>query len=147
MWSIWLIAAAVFLVGEILTEGFLLLWFAIGALIGMILSFFIPNIIIQFAIFLIISFLLLCFTRPLTKKFLSSKSKRQSNVHSLINQTAYVIETIDSKNGTGKIKINGEVWKAITNTDDVINEGEEIIIKAIDGVKLIVSKAKATSLV
>lgn len=141
MWSTWLIAAAIFFIGEVLTEGFFLLWFAIGALIAMIISFFVPSVIVQSIVFLVISFLLLCFTRSLTKKFLSSKNKTQSNVYSLINEKAYVIETIDAKQGSGKVKVNGEVWKAIVDSNDiVISEGEEVIIKAIDGVKLIVSQ-------
>ena len=107
----------------------------------MILSLFIPNVIAQFVVFLIISSLLLFATRPLTKKFLESKSKVQSNVYSLIDQTAQVIETIDSKQGTGKVKINGEVWKAITESNDIIiSEGEDVLVQKIDGVKLIVKQ-------
>ena len=141
MWSIWLIAAAIFLIGEMSTEGFLLLWFAIGSIIAMILSFFVSNEIIQFAIFLLVSTILLFATRPLTKKFLESKSKVQSNVYSLLDKTAHVIETIDSKKGTGKVKINGEVWKAILEDNDIIiSEGEEVVVGRIDGVKLIVKQ-------
>lgn len=141
MWSIWLIAAAVFFIGEMSTEGFLLMWFSIGSLVAMIVSFFTANIIIQFTLFLIVAFILLCATRPLAKKFLESKSKVESNVFSLINQTALVIETIDSKKSTGKIKINGEVWKAISEERDIIiSENEEVVIQKIDGVKLVVTK-------
>ena len=141
MWSIWLIAAAVFLIGEMATEGFLLLWFSIGALVAMIVSFFTASIVVQFVIFLIVSFILLCATRPLAKRFLESKSKVESNVFSLIDQTALVIETIDSKQSTGKVKVNGEVWKAISEERDInIPEGEEVLVKKIDGVKLIVEK-------
>ena len=141
MWSIWLIAAAVFLIGEMATEGFLLLWFSIGALIAMIISLFTASIVVQFIVFLVLSFILLCATRPLAKKFLESKSKVESNVFSLIDQTALVIETIDSKQSTGKVKVNGEVWKAISEERDInIPEGEEVLVKKIDGVKLIVEK-------
>jgi membrane protein implicated in regulation of membrane protease activity len=31
-WIIWLIVAALFLVGEVLTTGFFLLWFGVGAI-------------------------------------------------------------------------------------------------------------------
>ena len=36
MWLVWLIIAGVLFIGEILTSGFLLLWFAIAAVIAML---------------------------------------------------------------------------------------------------------------
>jgi len=141
MWSIWLITSIIFLIGEMFTTSFFLLWFSIGALIAMLISFFIESWIIQFSIFLAISFLLLCLTRPLTKKLLESKSKVESNVYSLIGKKALVIEPINKMQSTGKVKVNGEVWKAIIESTEItIPEGEEVVINAIDGVKLIVSK-------
>ena len=65
MWKIWLVLAGIFLIIEIINMGFLVFWFSIGALIAMIASFFIDNVIIQSTIFLISSTILLFATRPL----------------------------------------------------------------------------------
>ena len=46
MWTIWLIIAGIFFVGEIMTVGFLLFWFGFGSLVAMIVSFFTDNFII-----------------------------------------------------------------------------------------------------
>ena len=46
MWKIWLLFAGFFLILEIITSGFLVFWFAIGAIITMIFSLFIDNIIV-----------------------------------------------------------------------------------------------------
>ena len=142
LWQIWLIAAVVWFVGELLTEGFALFWFAVGSLAALVISFFVPNWIIQFSFFLIVSFVLFIFTRPLTQKFFESKNKTQSNIYSLVGMKAKVTESIDRINGTGKVKVNGETWKAVFENDEeeAAPVGSEVIIKAIDGVKLIVSK-------
>ena len=47
MWQIWLIIAGICLIIEIMTVGFLIFWFAIGALLAMVTSLFTDNIIIQ----------------------------------------------------------------------------------------------------
>ena len=43
MWKIWLISSAVFFIIEMFTVGFLVFWFGVGALLAMIVSFFISG--------------------------------------------------------------------------------------------------------
>ena len=73
MWQIWLIIAGLFFIGEIITVGFLIFWFGIGALIAMTVSFFTANIIIQTTVFVISSAILLFATKPFVKKFVDVK--------------------------------------------------------------------------
>lgn len=68
MWYYWLILAGLFLTIEILNSGFLIFWFAVGALIAMIISVFTNNVIIQSTVFLIVSVILLFATRPFVQK-------------------------------------------------------------------------------
>ena len=72
MWLVWLVIAGVLFVGEILTAGFLLLWFAIAAVVAMLVSFLTTNLFIQILVFVVISILLLIFTRPLLSKYTKS---------------------------------------------------------------------------
>ena len=69
MWYIWLILAGVFLIGEVMTTGFLIFWLSIGSLIAMIVSFFTDSIIIQTSVFVISSVILIFATKPFVKKF------------------------------------------------------------------------------
>ncbi|MBE5812914.1 MAG: NfeD family protein [Clostridiales bacterium] len=141
LWIIWLIAAVVFFIGEVLTEGFCLLWFSVASLVALFFTLFTDNIFIQFGIFLVLSIILLFSTRKLTENFLNSRKKVESNVNALIGQKARIIEEIDQIEGFGKVKINGEVWKAIlANPSDTFKVGETVVIKDIDGVKLIITK-------
>ncbi len=139
MWQIWLIIAGLFFIGEMLTVGFLIFWLGVGALIAMIASFFTDNIIIQTSIFVISSVVLLLATKPFVKKFVDIK-KTNTNVFSIVGKKAVVIKEINSINSTGQIKVNGEVWSAESDGDETIEEGSEVEIIEVRGVKAIVKK-------
>lgn len=137
MWQFWLIVAGLFFVGEIFTLGFLIFWFGIGALFAMIVSFFTTNIIIQTTVFLITSTIFILATKPLVKKFVDVKNTN-TNVFSIIGKKALVIQDIDPIHSSGQIKLNGEVWSAETENDEIIKEGSEVEVLKINGVKAIV---------
>ena len=138
MWAGWLIVAGICFVIEIYTIGFFVFWFGIGALITMLSSFFISSIFIQAMIFVISSSLLLLFTKPLSKKFIKDNQTTPTNVYSIIGKDALVIENIDSINGEGKIKVNGEIWSAISDTN--IEKDTKVKVISINGVKAKVEK-------
>lgn len=142
MWQVWLIIAGLFFIGEIITVGFLIFWFGVGALIAMIVSFFTSNIIIQTAVFVISSAILLLITKPFVKKFVDVKPTN-TNAFSIIGKKALVIKEINS-HSIGQIKIKGEVWSAETENDETILEGSEVEITQIKGVKAIVKPVKVT---
>ena len=137
MWQIWLIISGVCFIAEIITVGFLVFWFGVGALIAMVVSFFTSNIIIQTTVFVISSAILLFATKPFVKKFLDVKPTN-TNAFSIIGKRALVIKEINSVHSTGQIKINGEVWSAESENDETIPEGSEVEISYIKGVKAIV---------
>lgn len=142
MWQIWLIIAGLFFIGEIITVGFLVFWFGVGALLAMIVSFFTSNIIIQTTVFIISSAILLFVTKPFVKKFVDVKPTN-TNAFSIIGKKALVIKEINS-HSVGQIKINGEVWSAEAENDETITEGSEVEIVKINGVKAIVNCVKQT---
>lgn len=137
MWQIWLVLAGIFFIAEMATVGFLIFWFGIGALIAMLSSFFIQNIIIQTTIFIISSTILLFATKPLVKKFMDVKPTK-TNAFSIIGKKALVIKEINPIQSTGQIKLNGEVWSAESENNEIISEGNEVEILEINGVKAIV---------
>ena len=139
MWQYWLIASGTFFIGEILTVGFLLFWFGIACLLAMVVSFFTSNIIIQMVVFLVSSVILILSTKPFVKKFINKKTIL-TNANSLIGKKAIVIKEIDNLQGTGQIKIGGEIWSAQNESDTTISENQEVEIIKIEGVKLIVKQ-------
>lgn len=142
MWQIWLIIAGLFFIGEIITVGFLIFWFGVGALIAMIVSFFTANIIIQTTVFIISSAILLFATKPFVKKFVDVKPTK-TNAYSIIGQKALVTKEINP-HSVGQIKIKGEVWSAESEDNETIPEGSDVEILQIKGVKAIVKPVKVT---
>ena len=141
MWQIWIIIAGVCLIGEILTSGFLIFWLSIGALIAMVVSFFVDSIIVQTAVFVISSAILIFATKPFVKKFAKTKDVK-TNAYSIIGKNAIVTKDIDSINGKGQIKVDSETWSAVGKDDMNIEKGTEVEILKINGVKAIVAPIK-----
>lgn len=136
---IWLAIAAVMIIVEIVTLGLTTIWFAGGALISALIACFGDNWFIQLVVFAVVSLVLLIFTRPIAQKHLM-KDPEKTNVEGLIGEKAYVTESINNIQSKGAVKLKGVEWTARSFSDEPIAEGEEVIVKAVSGVKLIVSK-------
>ena len=137
---VWGITIAVLLVVEAATMGLTTIWFAGGALAALILAILHAPIWLQIGVFAAVSILLLFMTRPLAAAFLT-RNKTRTNAESLIGQEAVVIERIDNVQGTGHVRVSGMEWTARSvRADQTIEEGEIVMARAIEGVKLIVGK-------
>lgn len=132
----WFIAFLVFLVIELVTVNLVTIWFAVGAVVAMFCSFITDSIVIQSVVFLVTSVLVLLLTRPLMKKF-KGFDKVPTNSDRVIGKIGEVTVKIE-KNKYGEVKVFGNRWTATSN--QVIDVGEHVKVKAIDGVKLIVEK-------
>ena len=136
-WYVWLILFLVFLGLEIMTTGvFFFLCFSTGALFAMLFSLLGASFQTELVVFCAVSLASILLIRPLFKKYIA-KQKTQTNVDSLIGATATVIEQI-KVNAIGKVKIEGEVWLAVSKED--IAKDETVIIESVDGTKLVVKK-------
>ena len=144
MWQFWLILAGFFLILEIITTGFLIFWFSVSSLITMVFSLFINNLIVQIAIFVISSAILLFATKSFVEKITPKAKSYKTNAYSIEGKIAKVIIPLDPIEGTGQIKLNGEVWSAKSYDDSHIDQNTEVIIEKIDGVKAIVRPLKET---
>ena len=142
MWYIWLIAAGIFFIIEIATVGFLIFWLGVGALLAMIVSLLTDSLLIQTAVFVVSSCLLIPLTKPLVNKYFDDGKKVATNAYSLIGKKGLVIAEIDTINSTGQVKVNGEVWSAVADTN--IPTGTEVEVLKIDGVKLVVKRKSET---
>lgn len=144
-WQIWLIVAGVCFILEIITVGFLIFWFAIAALVVSLLSLLIPNVIVQSVIFVILSAILVLFTRPFAKK-VNASDNTITNSNRFIGKTGLVKKAL-SEHQSGQVKVEGEVWTAVLDENILqeIPEGSTVEIIAIDGVKLIVKPKKIAS--
>ena len=138
----WLIAFVILLLIEVVTMGLTTIWFAGGALVAAVASYFGAGLITQLMLFLCVSLVLLIFTRPAAVKFMN-KGVTKTNAESLIGRKAVVIKTIDTLAQTGQVRISDIEWMARTASDGiVIPENAVVMVKEIQGVKLIVEEVQ-----
>lgn len=144
MWKFWLVICGICLAIEAVTVGFLVFWFAVGAILALITSFITDSIVIQSAVFVISSTCLMFLTKPVVDKYMKKNKDTSTNAFSIIGKEALVIEDIDTINGKGQIKIGGEVWSAKAEDNLVIPKESKVEILSIDGVKVLVKPIKSS---
>ena len=136
---IWLIVIIVMSVIEARTAQLVSIWFVIGAVAALIVSIITPSITIQTATFIVVTIITLLATRPFVKKILNFK-KEDTNIGRYIGKTGVVISKIDNSLGKGQVNVSGNVWTARSQDDTIIEEGLDVVVMSIEGVKLIVKK-------
>ncbi len=136
---IWLAAAVIFLIIELLTPALLFVCFVVGAVAAGGYSYFSPEQYYwQIGIFLLVSIALIPPTRVLAKR-LTKPSAQKSNVDALIGKTGKVIKSIGPDDG-GKVQIGSEIW--IAGADKIIAEGMRIKVVSVSGARLQVEPAE-----
>lgn len=137
----WLALVIILLLIEALTMGLTTIWFSGGALAAFVISLTGLPVFVQVAVFLVVSALLLIFTRPAAAKFMNQKIEK-TNVDSLLDKKAVVVEKIDNLKGSGRVMINGVDWSARSLDEDKVFEKDAVVrILRVDGVKLMVDSA------
>lgn len=134
---VWLGLAVLFAVLEALTVGLTSIWFTGGALCAMVLAILGVGFPWQVAVFFIVSIVLLATTRKIFVNKLKTGSEK-TNVETLIGQEGTVTTNIIPLN-TGRVNVKGQDWAAVAvGRNDLIPAGTIVVVKAIDGVKLVV---------
>lgn len=137
---VWVILLVGFVVIEVLTMGLTTIWFAGGALAaGIMAALNLPSYV-QIATFIVVSMVLIFFTRPIAVRFFN-QDRVKTNAESMVGKKAIVTGTIDNIRAEGQVTVSGMEWSARSTSDDIIiKEGTVVTIVAISGVKLIVEE-------
>ena len=137
----WLVALVALAVLEAATVTLVSLWFALGALAALITSFFVNNIWIQFAVFLVVSLATLLVIRPLARRYVTPKQVA-TNADRAVGAEGIVTQAIDNRSAQGQVTVSGAVWTARSEPEESIPEGTPVRVLRIEGVKLIVTPTK-----
>ena len=132
---LWLLVIIVLSIIEASTVGLVCVWYIASAIIALIVSLFIDEIMLQFGIFAVVETILLLSTRKLLKNKLVSKEK--TNLDRIIGMRGVVTEDIGDL-VIGEVLVDGKKWSAIAN--EPIKKGEKVKILKIEGVKLVVER-------
>jgi len=133
----WAIAVVAFVVAEVVTVQLVSIWFAAGALVTLLLSYFYElSALEQLGIFIISSSVFLLLSIPLIRKR-RKKTAVATNAELDVGRHATVIEEINADKGTGRVTLNGVNWSAVPEDEDmVIPNGTIVIVTKVMGAKL-----------
>lgn len=136
---VWLGVMIVLVVIELATMGLTTIWFAGGAAAAFVSALLGANVILQAAVFLVVSVLLLIFTRPFAARYIN-RGHVSTNVEAIPGKTAVVIEEISNLKGTGRVRLDGNEWMARTEDENQVIAKEKLVyVLRVSGAKLIVT--------
>ena len=134
------------MLGCLLVEGacachLVCIWFAGGSFAAMVASLLGASGKVQIGLFVVLSLALLIALRPFLKKFITPRLVK-TNVDAVIGTQGYVIEAIDNRAATGRVKLGGMEWSARSSSTEPIHAGELVKVDKIEGVKVFVTPVK-----
>lgn len=137
---VWLVLLLVSIIVEAATTALVSIWFALGCLVAAVLAQIGVPIFAQIIAFAIVSILVMAVIRPIARDHFNNKTV-ETNAGSLVGKRARVTKDINNQLGEGQVNAEGMDWSARSTFDEIkISSGETVIIRAIDGVKLVVEK-------
>jgi membrane protein implicated in regulation of membrane protease activity len=141
IWWIWMVIAAFFVIAEIFTMGFFLLWFGIGAAVAGVLALLGVGIGWQLAAFVLVSGVLFAVSRRFAERF-SKKQPPGIGADRFVGLEGIVLEEIDNAKNTGRARVKEDEWRADSETGEIIPEGTRITVARMDGTHLVVRPLK-----
>jgi membrane protein implicated in regulation of membrane protease activity len=136
-WWVWMIIAAVFAVAEILTAGFFLLWFGVGAAVAGLLALVGLGLIWQLSAFVVVSLGLFAVSRRFADRF-SKAQPPGVGADRFVGRMGVVIERIDGKNNTGRVRFESEEWRAESDNAETVDVGVAVEAVRVVGTRVIV---------
>lgn len=139
-WQYWIIAGIVLFAIEVYTPGFVLASFGMACILSGLAAALGFSMGVQLSAFAAGSVLFFVTIRPFVKKFLYNKEKLATGTNALIGKTGKVTEKINNMDNVGRVQVGGESWKACSETEDQVDEGELVEVTGVSGVTLKVRK-------
>jgi len=139
-WILWVIAGAVFGIGEMHTGGLYLLPFALAAALAAVLSLLGVGALLSGVAFIAASAIVVGALRPVALRHRRLPPPIRTGTAALIGRRAMVLERIANDEGVGCVRIEGgEVWTARSyDEDEVIEAGERVEVVEIKGATALV---------
>lgn len=138
-WVVWMIIAALFAAGEVVTLTFLLAPLALAAVVTAAAALAGVSIELQIAVFIAGSIASLGIVRPIARRHVRTPPQVRTGTAALVGQRAVVLERVDADGGT--VKLAGEVWSARAyDEDQVFEPGARVDVLEIDGATALVAE-------
>jgi membrane protein implicated in regulation of membrane protease activity len=111
VWVLWLIAAGILFVVEMIALTFYLLWISIGALAAGLVALALPDaMVLQVVAGALVALGLTIFTKPLVARFRNSRGFKDTGTD-IVGRQGLVVEPIEPGR-YGQVKVGGDTWSA-----------------------------------
>lgn len=141
---VWIAVIAAAVIIEAATVQLISIWFALGALVALILNLCDFSQTVQIVVFVVVSVISIAAFMPIARK-INKKGFVKTNADRCVGTKAVVVEKISNINAAGQVKADGKIWSAKSADGNDIDCGEIVVVEKIDGVKLIVSRQQETA--
>ena len=140
MWQLWAAIAVICLILELSSGDFFIICFSIGAVFGLLSALLGLNIYGQILLFALFSLLSIFLVRPVALRYLHrNEEQRVSNADALMGRVGHVVETVKA-NGYGRVQIDGDIWKSVTNEATDIPAGTRVRVIGRESTSITVEK-------
>jgi membrane protein implicated in regulation of membrane protease activity len=137
---LWLGATFVFAVGELLSPGsFVLLPFAIGALVATLCAFADVPVVVEWLVFLVVSGVALAGLRPLAQRLNKAGDDDGIGSRRLLGQSAMVLRDIPGHGELGLVRVGREDWRADSTNGTAIPTGTAVRVADVRGTHVVVA--------
>jgi membrane protein implicated in regulation of membrane protease activity len=141
-WVIWMIAAGVLAVGEMVSLSFFLGPIAVAALVTAAVAGVGAGVALQIAVFTLVSIAAVAVLRPVARRHLRTPGQLRSGTAALVGEYAVVLERVDRD--SGQVKLRGETWSARAFDDDeVLEPGARVHVMQIRGATALVTDGQS----
>lgn len=135
---IWLVFSVALGIGEILAAGsFFLGPFAVGGLVAFLAALLGGGIVLQWALFLVVSLATFAALRPLARRLDATLPSEGVGASYLIGARARVIEPIPA-HGLGLVRVDRQEWRAESLDHEPLDEGTLIRVVEVRGTRVVV---------
>jgi membrane protein implicated in regulation of membrane protease activity len=141
-WLLWLAAALIAGLIEIVSLDFFFIMIAGGALVAAVAAALDAPVSLQVIIFAVSSGALLLGGRPPLKRWAQNTPSVTMNAAALVGRDARVLETVTDR--AGLVKLHGEVWTArVAPGHTQLEVGSDVLVIRIDGATAVVAPEPA----
>lgn len=140
-WQVWVVLGILCLIAEIFISGFVAASISAGFFSGALASGLGLDVKWQLIFFSIGAAITFFGIRPIILKYGYKDSESvRTNADSLIGRKGRISEEVDASKGSGRISVDGDDWKAVSEDGSVIENGARAEIIDRDSIVMVVKK-------
>lgn len=148
IWILWILAGLLFMLAEIFTVGFVVLWFGVGAMVAAVAAFLGFGYPIQFLLFFAVSTILTIASRTILFRYLPFGREPDIRIgaEALPGKLGKVVTPSSGSLNTGEVQVFGSVWKACpVDQSKPLELGEAVVVDRVEGTTLFVKRPDSES--